>query len=350
MEILKAGEASNDEEKIIAAKERIEILERQINQERERCASRPADETGTTIVQYVGIDVNVCKDLEAWVQKRENYKRKLALTDEDLEEMGLTRDRVRNILVELEAGIERLRTKCETASAGGGSGSSETIAGTTVTVVAVEAMKPVAVETGAEITDYYRIRVSKLMELEDSVDDKIYMLKEIRTEIDTLIKELIQTKESISYEEVEDLVEEIQVKPEEIEAGDVKVSARGKKVIAIMKTKKIEFIANVTNVIMNESGIIVEAPRITIGKDSITIDGKQVNITPSEVVKKVMFTPKKIKLMIKEQKAVYEASAEENRNLLGFIPVKINRNVVVDASDATVISDDKPWWYFFTTG
>jgi hypothetical protein len=49
--------------------------------------------------------------------------------------------------------------------------------------------------------------------------------------------------------------------------------------------------------------------------------------------------------------AVYKIKADENRKLLGLIPIKVNKTITVDAANTEVeiIEENSPWWAFLTT-
>ena len=49
-------------------------------------------------------------------------------------------------------------------------------------------------------------------------------------------------------------------------------------------------------------------------------------------------------------RAVYKIKTDEGRKLLGFIPVKVEKILTIDAAntEAKIIEEESPWWTFLT--
>ena len=72
---------------------------------------------------------------------------------------------------------------------------------------------------------------------------------------------------------------------------------------------------------------------------------------PSAAIERIRVEPKEIELKEENDRAVYKIRAAESRKLLGFIPMKLERALTVDAAstEAEVIEEKRPWWAFLTT-
>ena len=72
---------------------------------------------------------------------------------------------------------------------------------------------------------------------------------------------------------------------------------------------------------------------------------------PSAAIEEIRVEPKEIELKEENARAVYKIRTTESRKLLGFIPVKVERILTVDAAstEAKIIEEAKPWWAFLTT-
>ena len=55
-----------------------------------------------------------------------------------------------------------------------------------------------------------------------------------------------------------------------------------------------------------------------------------------------------MELVEENNRAVYKIRVEEKRKLIGLIPVTVSKNMTVDAVDAEVLEEEKPWWAFLT--
>ena len=242
--------------------------------------------------------------------------------------------------------IEVVDVAVEAPSAGGGGGG-VTIA-VPVETAEISVTKPTVVESGSDITDYYKLKMTKVMEEEKTLDEKIISLKELRDEIDNLIMGLIEKKEALDVEELEGVVSEVRVLPTQVIADTVTVTTTGKTITAEVKTKKLE-IAQATNmVVVREGDMEVSSTGVTIENKTLKVGEKEVKLLPSEVVP-ANIVPKAIELKEEADKAVYKLKTDEERKLLGFIPLKVEKELTLDASDASTVSEVLPWWAFLTT-
>ena len=117
--------------------------------------------------------------------------------------------------------------------------------------------KPIAVGSGGEITDYYRVRIAEIATEETEIGEKIAELKELRNEIDALIEELIKNKVEISAEEVSGLVTKIEVRPGEVRMDGVVVQTVDKSVVARIDNKNVEIKPTEAQVIIQDENLTV---------------------------------------------------------------------------------------------
>jgi hypothetical protein len=301
--------------------------------------TKPTTNTGSTETVTVSSASDSCRELEAVQEKKKYYEELYGLTDDELKAKGYTRGRaeIQNVLVELDEMMTRLRKECEAGSTVRTSGDeperTRTSGDTTSSVTLVTMPTPVAVQSATEITDYYKRRIAEIATEESDIDEKITVLKELRNEIDKLIEALIKSKDSINTKEVKGLVEKIQVKPGQVTMDKVTVATTNKKVVARISDRDLEIKPASAQVIVNDGAV-------------------EVKLMPSTAVANVNITPKEVELTEEDNKPVYRIKTDENRKLLGFINVKVEKTITVDAAstDATVIKEKRPWWAFLTTG
>lgn len=218
-----------------------------------------------------------------------------------------------------------------------------------VPVSEVVVPEPVAVSSGREVTEYYKLKISKIMAKDIDAKERIRELKELRNEIDKLIEELIKSHDEIKIEDVDELVTKIKVKPTKIEADDVIVSTTEKDIIAKVNDKELKIRPAKTHVIILDKALEVNAPEVSIENDTIKVGNSEVGLTPGDVIRKIKVEPKKIELREENDKAVYKIATEEKRKLFGFIPVNVRLDLTVDANEASIIRKEMPWWAALTS-
>ena len=209
--------------------------------------------------------------------------------------------------------------------------------------------KPIVVGSGNEIKDYYKTRIEKITSL-DYTDKQIKELKALKEEIDNLIEKLIKSKNTITTNDVSELVTKISVSAGEINADNVQIRTIGKKVLASINNKPISIEPTEKEVLIKDENLDVNAVAVSIQENVLRVGNSEVKLTASDVVDKLKITPKEIELMEENAKAVYKIKAEENRKLLGFIPIKIGNALTADAENGNVLEEQKPWYTFLTTG
>jgi len=146
------------------------------------------------------------------------------------------------------------------------------------------------------------------------------------------------------------LVTKISVSAGEINADNVQIRTIGKKVLASINNKPISIEPTEKEVLIKDENLDVNAVAVSIQENVLRVGNSEVKLTASDVVDKLKITPKEIELMEENAKAVYKIKAEENRKLLGFIPIKIGNALTADAENGNVLEEQKPWYTFLTTG
>jgi len=282
------------------------------------------------------ISVDVCTELKRWIEKRDRYASMLTETAAMLD-VTLSEEQVRKIVKELEEGISKLEEKCKSASQNQPSSSGDPV-------------KPVAIESGEEISGYYKEKVQILMEKAEGIDQKIATLKDVRKEIDAMIGELIRKKQDLNLSEMEGIVDKIKVTPNKISADNVDVMVTDKKIKIKFKDRELELENEGGKVTLKDGNFNATAEELSVSPDgNLSFKDKDIKTLPRELMAKLKGDAKKIEIKLdNEDRPVYRVTAYEAKNLLGFIPVTVEKEVIVDASsdDATVIEETRPWWAY----
>jgi hypothetical protein len=348
-------------------KQKITTLKQKTIQNQKECASgsstgsvQPTGATPITkpeiINKSVAVPINRCDEKIQWENKINAYKKLSALNDEQLkQESGFSRDEINKILNELASGLEKVKEQCllqqkepiytiqispETVTGGATASRPAIIA---------EPVKPVVVDSGQEITDYYKAKLEKISATATDTDAQINQLKVLRGEIDQLISNLIKSRKEIEASEFNNLATEVKVSGGEIKADNVSVSAAGKKILVDVNQTPISIEPTANQVILKDKNVSVETKEVSIQNGNLTLNGNEVKVTPSQIVEKIQVVPKAVELKTENEKAVYVIKADENRKLFGFIPIKVDKTVTADATNGEVIKQKLPWFSFLTT-
>lgn len=215
----------------------------------------------------------------------------------------------------------------------------------------VEEVRSVAAENAIGITEYYKKKMDKIVVSEEQTDNKIYELKELRAEIDRLIESLLKNKDEIKLKEISSIVETVEIRPREIKADNVAVTAVNKKIGIKVNEKDLKIMPTETQVIIQDGNLEIKASELSIKKEVLKVGNSEVQLTASDVMKKIRVEPKEIELKEENARAVYKIKVDEDRKLLGFISVKVEKDLTVDATNqkAEIVKEDAPWWAFMTT-
>ena len=167
--------------------------------------------------------------------------------------------------------INRLRIECEasvsTRTNSGGAGPTPITEQTAVTV----ALRPTAVESAGEITDYYKRRIAEIAMKEVETERQITSLKELRNEIDRLIEELIKSKDNINTSEVSELVTRVEVKPGELKMDQAVVRTIDKSVLTRVNNKDLEIKPTERHVTMRDKNLEVKAAQLSIENEVLRV-------------------------------------------------------------------------------
>ena len=98
---------------------------------------------------------------------------------------------------------------------------------------------------------------------------------------------------------------------------------------------------------MTDSGVSVKAGEVSVTDGKVKVGGSEVDVAPSTVMNThQVMNAYNFELKEENAKAVYKIDSTEDKLLLGFIPIQMERKVTVDASNNNLIADEKPWYAF----
>ncbi len=293
-----------------------------------------------------------CAQLKDLIEEKKHYEHLYNLSDK-LKKKGYTKpkEHFKKILEKYE---ERIR-ECEeiTARSGGRKGQGVNVSQERYPVVKpsnVSITKPIVAESGREITDYYTSKITTIMKKETNVEQQVKELKELRNEVDELIEELIKSKDEITTEEVDELVTKLKIKPGKIKADNAIINSTNKTIITKVNKKNLTIKLTKLHVTIQEGKYEIKVPEIKVQNKTLVVGNSTVKLRVSDIVEKTKVEPKDIELKEENAKAVYKIKADENRKLFGFIPVKVEKDMTVDAGDreVKVLKEKRPWWSFLT--
>ncbi|MEE8412963.1 MAG: hypothetical protein V3R96_00260, partial [Dehalococcoidales bacterium] len=372
VKMLGEAERKGDEELTKTILEKIRVIKGEIEKATREsgipqlAVEKPVKLVPIEVTAVSPIRLDECAELKTWESKKQHYEALYALSDDELKDKGYRegKEEIRKIIAELDEGIKRLRTKCEAGvTTGTGSGALTLTPEQRVYSPGdahyVAVTRPIAVESGVEITDYFSRRIAEITTKEVEVNKQIVILKELRNEIDRLIEELIKSKDKINTREVSGLVTKIEVRPGEIRMDQAVVKTVAKSVLISINSRDLEIKPTRAGVILQDGTLQVKAAELSIGvdKDEISrfevlrVGNSEVKLMPSILIEKLGIEPQEIELKEENAKAVYKIKTVENRKLFGFISVVVEKTSTVDASnlEASVIVEKGPWWAFLTT-
>jgi hypothetical protein len=215
------------------------------------------------------------------------------------------------------------------------------------------ALKVDASTDSSKVREYYQERLSQALDNEDD-ETKIRELKELRKEIDETIKNLVESKKKLRYDEVDGLVDEVKFKAKSTSIGDSETEEEVELEVEV-EDSSVTIESGEESVLLTEGETEFTADDITVDENGIYVNGVLVKNLPSDVFEKnknLERNAKKIyemKLESDGKKAVYKAKYESKRKLLGFIGVNAKNEAIVDAETGNTISENKPWWNGLST-
>src|SRR3989339_408063 len=288
--------------------------------------------------------VNRCDEIAQWENKIVYYEKLSGSNDADLKKDGFSREEIERILKDLLLGLEKVKTQCSSQSG------TITALPTAITgsISVTETIKPVVVESGQEISAYYKIRLEETTSAKGE-EKQIEELKTLRDEIDGLIANLIKSRKELEVSELNNLVTEVKVSRGEIKADNIAVKTTEKKMLVNVGDRPVSIEPTADQVLIRDKGLEVNTNEVTIKENVISVGGVEVKMSASEVTEKLGLSPKTIELKEENSKAVYDMKIEERRKLFGFIPFNRQRIITADAENGNTLSENIPWYNFMTT-
>ncbi|MDO8269057.1 MAG: DUF6483 family protein, partial [Candidatus Levybacteria bacterium] len=309
--------------------------------------SRPVSTTSPIAIENipVGVSIDRCNEVAQWETKITYYKKLGSLSDDDLKRNGFSREEIEKIMKELSSGIEKVRTQCSYQE------KTPTMPGITAitgSAAITETVRPVVVESGQEISVYYKAMIEKAVSVKGE-EKQIEELKTLRNEIDGLISNLIKSRKELEVSELNTLVKEVKISRGEIKADDISVKTTEKKVLITIGDRPVSIEPTESQVLIRDKGLEVNASEVMIKENILSVGGADVKMSASEVTEKLGLTPKTIELKEENAKAVYNMKIEERRKLFGFIPFNSQKTITADADNGNILSEQLPWYNFLTT-
>ena len=288
--------------------------------------------------------VNRCDEIAQWENKIVYYEKLSGSNDADLKKDGFSREEIERILKDLLLGLEKVKTQCSSQSG------TITALPTAITgsISVTETIKPVVVESGQEISAYYKIRLEETTSAKGE-EKQIEELKTLRDEIDGLIANLIKSRKELEVSELNNLVTEVKVSRGEIKADNIAVKTTEKKMLVNVGDRPVSIEPTASQVLIRDKSLEIKTNEVTIKENVLSVSGVEVKMSASEVVEKLGVAPKTIELKEENAKAVYNMKIKEPRKLFGFIPFNVQKTVAADSANGNVLTERLPWYNFLTT-
>ena len=293
----------------------------------------------------VVVPMDRCNEVIQWETKITYYKKLNDLSEDDLKKEGFSREEIEKITQELSSGIEKVKVQCTNQEK---TPVVPKVTAITVQAFIAETIKPVVIESGQEISTYYKARIEKAVSIKGD-EKQIEELKTLRDEIDGLISNLIKSRKELEVSELNALVKEVKVSRGEIKADDISVKTTEKKILVSIGDRPVSVEPTESRVLIRDKGLEVDAFEVMIKENVLSVGGADVKMSASEVTEKLGLVPTTIELREEDAKAVYNMKIEERRKLFGFIPFNSQKTITADADNGNALSEQLPWYNFLTT-
>jgi hypothetical protein len=219
---------------------------------------------------------------------------------------------------------------------------------------------PIAVEAAVkkmETVEEFREEIKKLKEemLNNITTQNLTgkqiaeIVKEYNEKRKELVKDFVEKIHEINMERMEEIKEVVvskHVKWEDknlVNVTKITVTVNGKNIT----------IEPGDNVTISVEGVVVKSV-IPLKVKNNTIEDAEtnetINETPEMVKARIREQVKEMKLERKQGIPAYVVSAVKQGRLLGIIPVNINVNYEIAATNGTTLTINKPWWSFLVIG
>ncbi|MFH0979217.1 MAG: hypothetical protein V1837_08025 [Candidatus Woesearchaeota archaeon] len=200
-----------------------------------------------------------------------------------------------------------------------------------------------------DLADGYKERIASAISSTDGLEAKIQSLKELRKEIDETIKNLIKEQKKFKFNEFKDLTDDVTISPGSVEIGDSKTESKDVEIETEIEGDNITVSTSDDFVLLEDSGLIVEASSVDISSDGITVDGTTLKVSPKKLLTRSKGLEQykanaKVKIEKIKGKVQYRAEYQSQKKLFGFISVTADNAVEVDAVSGEVTSKESPWW------
>ena len=325
----------------------IALKQEMAKQQKECTNSRPATLTSPITIENkpVAVSMDRCNEVTQWETKIVYYKKLSGLSDADLKKEGFSREEIDRILQELLLGFEKVKTQCNSQGSATTTAPTITITGSTSIGGTVS---PVVIESGSEISAYYKARIEKVTSTKGE-EKQIEELKTLRDEIDGLISNLIKSRKELEVSELDTLVKEVKISRGEIKADNMTIKTTEKKILVNMGDRPVSVEPTTNQVLIRDKGLEVNTAEVMIKENILSVGGVDVKMSASEVTEKLNLVPTTIELKEENAKAIYNIKIDERRKLFGFIPVNIQKTVTADAENGNTLSKHLSWYSFLTT-
>ncbi len=202
-----------------------------------------------------------------------------------------------------------------------------------------------------EVVRNYHQKMKEILTSDKTPQEKAEALKNIEKDLGHQIREVVKSVKEVDYKDIKPLVKKIIVRKGRIildkqpltvnKEKILRVSINGKKVGILVRSKEVE---------LNQGKIKVRVLRpVTVDNGKVIIGKKRILLTPLDLVRKARLTSQ-AQITLKEDKGkpIYEAIDRQKKRLLGIFPVRVKKEVVVDASvsGGKIIKQKRPWWSF----
>jgi hypothetical protein len=202
--------------------------------------------------------------------------------------------------------------------------------------------------SAAGIVDYYKAKLSEIS-MEDNQETRLDMLRALRSEVDSEIKTIMESKRQIRSDDIKDLVEKIEIKSDKIRADDVEIDSADKSILTEVNGKEVEIKVSNGQVKIIVDGVEADTSEITIENDTLFYNGIAVKTLPSVALLRYKLKVKEMELEQKEDRLVYKIKYEENRKILGMFKARSEHNAEIDVDDGNKVDDKGSWWQWLST-
>lgn len=329
---------------------KITALKLEIERARKECLAntsqsgaiqRPTEESRPS----APVAINRCQEISQWENKIVYYQKLAALSDTELKEQtGFSREEVEKILTDLPSGLVKIKNQCQ-AQTNTASAKLAVVSQISIT----EPVKPVAVESGQEISDYYKAKIEKIILEKYTAETQIQNLQSLKSEIDELIAKFLKGRKEMEVSEFDNVVSEIKVSRGEIKADDVAVKTTDKKIFINIGNTSVSVAPTSQRVLIQDKNLEVAASEVSIKDNTLRVGNSEVKLVASKVAENLGVQPQSAELREENSRAVYKLKVVESRKLFGLIPVQITKTMTADAKSNDLLDEKLPWYSFLTT-